>query len=244
MKSPRILIGSAVYNEAPYLRETIPAILAQSYPDFRLVLLDNGSTDGSADILDEYAEQDSRIALLHEPTNLWGPVVGNRIYRYGLTLWPGVEWILGAGADDVMGVGYLEAILRAADNDPTANLIFSPVTFIGHPEKGVTRYPPYNPATVHTEVQIPGWRAVRRDLWEAVGDEAEGIKIGADWDWAARASAMGVLKPVQLAEPHLAMRVREGARVSLSHQVDWPALHRHLCGVVGAAVPKWAKGRR
>ena len=170
MTSPRIVVGVAVFNEERYLRETVPAILAQTFTDFRLILLDNGSTDASADTLWELVEGDKRVTVLYEPVNRGSTHGGNRVWRYALEQWPSCEWIVGVGADDVVRRDYLEAILRAADNDPSANLIFSPVDYIGHPERGVTRFPPYNPLTVHAEVQIPGWRAVRRDLTSSHAD--------------------------------------------------------------------------
>ena len=50
-----------VYNiEKDYLKRCINSILYQTYRDFELILVDDGSTDGSADIIDEYAANDSR----------------------------------------------------------------------------------------------------------------------------------------------------------------------------------------
>ena len=59
-----------VYNGAPYLKESLESILNQTYTDFELVLVDDGSTDGSLEILTQYAAADSRIVLLRNQQNL------------------------------------------------------------------------------------------------------------------------------------------------------------------------------
>jgi glycosyltransferase involved in cell wall biosynthesis len=243
MLSPRIVVAMAVYNEAAYLDETIPAVLAQTMPYFYFVILDNGSTDRSFDILEKYAKQDERIRLFPSFENLAPASVANWCWPLALRTVPSCRWFLPAGADDVMAPDYLEAVLAAADANPTANLIQSPVTYIGHPERGTHRWPDYNADTIHAEPQISGWRAFTRELWEANGPENEAIRIGADWEWAVRASAKGLLRPVQLERPYIALRVRTN-RTSQSQEVDWPALHRHLCDVAGKPVPDWAARRR
>ena len=55
-----------VYNVAPYLRECLDSVLAQTFKDWECICVDDGSTDGSGEILDEYAEKDARIRVLHQ----------------------------------------------------------------------------------------------------------------------------------------------------------------------------------
>lgn len=56
-----------VYNTAAYLPRCLESILCQTYTDFEIVLVDDGSTDGSGKICDEYAVKDSRIKVIHQP---------------------------------------------------------------------------------------------------------------------------------------------------------------------------------
>lgn len=56
-----------VYNTAQYLRECVESILSQSFRNFELVLLDDGSTDCSGAICDEFATRDSRVRVIHKP---------------------------------------------------------------------------------------------------------------------------------------------------------------------------------
>ena len=55
-----------VYNTSAYLRECLDSILEQSFSDFELVLLNDGSTDDSGSICDEYAARDQRIRVIHK----------------------------------------------------------------------------------------------------------------------------------------------------------------------------------
>lgn len=54
-----------VYNVEPYLRKCLDSILAQTYRDLEILIIDDGSTDGSGRICDEYGEKDNRIKVFH-----------------------------------------------------------------------------------------------------------------------------------------------------------------------------------
>lgn len=55
-----------VYNIKSYLSRYVDPILAQTYKDFELILVDDGSTDGSADICDKYVDMDTRVKVIHK----------------------------------------------------------------------------------------------------------------------------------------------------------------------------------
>jgi len=54
-----------VYNVAPYLRDCLDSVMGQTYPDWEAICVDDGSTDASSAILDEYAARDARIHAFH-----------------------------------------------------------------------------------------------------------------------------------------------------------------------------------
>ena len=63
---PEVSIIVPIYNTEKYLPRCIDSILGQTYKDFELLLIDDGSTDNSGKICDEYAEKDSRIRVFHK----------------------------------------------------------------------------------------------------------------------------------------------------------------------------------
>lgn len=55
-----------VYNTAQYLPQCIESILKQSFKNWELILIDDGSTDGSAEVCDKWAQKDTRIKVIHK----------------------------------------------------------------------------------------------------------------------------------------------------------------------------------
>lgn len=64
--TPEISVVMSVYNGAPHLHESIDSILSQEDVDFEFVIVDDGSTDESGKILDEYAARDGRVKVIHQ----------------------------------------------------------------------------------------------------------------------------------------------------------------------------------
>ena len=62
----KVSIGVPVYNVAEYLPQCLDSILRQTFTDFEIILVDDGSTDGSFEICQEYAAKDSRFKLIHQ----------------------------------------------------------------------------------------------------------------------------------------------------------------------------------
>lgn len=62
--TPKVAVIVPIYNVQNYLRECLDSVLAQSYQNLEIVLVDDGSTDSSAQIAQEYFERDSRVSLI------------------------------------------------------------------------------------------------------------------------------------------------------------------------------------
>ena len=64
--NPVLSIIVPIYNVRPYLCECLDSILSQPFCDYELILVDDGSTDGSGAICDDYATKDQRIIVIHK----------------------------------------------------------------------------------------------------------------------------------------------------------------------------------
>lgn len=100
-----------VYNVERYIRECLDSIICQTFSDFEVLLIDDGSPDKSGDICDEYATKDSRFKVFHK-TN--GGVSSAR--NLGLENAQG-EWVLFVDADDVIYNDCLEKCYNIATED-------------------------------------------------------------------------------------------------------------------------------
>lgn len=103
MSNPKISVICPVYNVEKYLHKCVDSILAQTFTDFELLLIDDGSSDNSGKICDEYVEKDSRVRVFHKKN---GGVSSAR--NLGLENVFG-EWIIFVDSDDML---YSNALLR------------------------------------------------------------------------------------------------------------------------------------
>lgn len=102
-----ISIVVPVYNAEKYLRKCVDSILAQTYPQWELVLVDNGSTDKSYEICKEYARKDARISAIHQYRNQGVSVARN----LGMEKCRG-EFITFIDSDDWIRDNYLEVLIK------------------------------------------------------------------------------------------------------------------------------------
>lgn len=107
---PKISIIVPVYKVEEYLPRCIDSILAQTFKDFELILIDDGSPDNCGKICDEYAKNDYRIKVLHIEN---GGVSNAR--NTGINEAVG-EYISFVDSDDVIHPQYYEAMLKNADD--------------------------------------------------------------------------------------------------------------------------------
>lgn len=108
---PKISVIVPVYNTEKYLHRCIDSILAQTFTDFELFLIDDGSKDGSGKICDEYAAKDSRVRVFHKEN---GGVSSAR--NSGLDNACG-EWIAFVDSDDWIDNDYLSVLLEGEKSD-------------------------------------------------------------------------------------------------------------------------------
>lgn len=117
--TPEVVIGMPVYNDAAFLREALDSVLAQTFTDFRIVVSDDASTDGSDEICREYAARDPRITFVRQPRNLG--ISRNMEFLRDHAVAPWFAWV---GDDDVWDPAFLERLLASVRGRPSAAVAF------------------------------------------------------------------------------------------------------------------------
>lgn len=106
----KISVIVPVYQVEEYLSRCVDSILAQSYRDFELILIDDGSPDRCGEICDEYAKKDIRVTVIHKKN---GGLSSARNAGLDLALSDdGSEWITFIDSDDWVHYSYLETLLK------------------------------------------------------------------------------------------------------------------------------------
>lgn len=109
--APAVSVVIPVYNQQAYIGDCLESIARQTYDDVEIIVVDDGSTDGSAAETAEYAKRDARITLLAQPN---AGVSAAR--NHGLADARG-EWVCFIDPDDTVGPRYLETLMAAAHED-------------------------------------------------------------------------------------------------------------------------------
>ena len=116
MTPPKVSVIVPIYNQAPFIRETVDSVLDQDYPSLELVLSDDGSTDATSDILSEYAEREpERVRVV---ASEWNTGIAGAFNR-ALDAHTG-DYIAWLGGDDVMLPGKLSRQVAILESRPDA----------------------------------------------------------------------------------------------------------------------------
>ena len=118
---PKVSVIVPVYRVESYLHRCVDSILAQTFSDFELILVDDGSPDSCGAICDEYARQDSRIHVIHQENG------GLSAARNAGIDWAFAnsdsQWLTFVDSDDWLHPQMLEAMWNAAQKDDTSVVV-------------------------------------------------------------------------------------------------------------------------
>lgn len=111
-----VVVVLPVYNTSRYLRECLNSLLTQTYSYFKVIAVDDGSTDDSPEILDEYARLDPRLIVVHKK-NKGVSAARNCGMREIEKLKLSPEFIYFLDSDDKLSSTFLERLVLAADGN-------------------------------------------------------------------------------------------------------------------------------
>ena len=196
-QQPAISVLLTVYNGLPYLAEAIDSILNQSFGDFELVIVDDGSTDESLDVLRDYERRDPRVRLFQRPHLGIVPAA-----NFGLKQCRG-EFLARMDSDDVALPVRFEAQVRAMREDPTVAVVGGTYELVDAAGRLLrTEYPPQDDATLQ-ELALRGLTPIpqplammRMSMVRQVGEYDPIVETAEDNDMWLRLGEVGKLVTV------------------------------------------------
>jgi glycosyltransferase involved in cell wall biosynthesis len=203
-----------VYNGALYLGEAIESVLAQTHESFELIVLDDGSVDGSGDVARQFVP---RVRYQRQPNAGMGGARNSAI-----ALAQG-EYLSFLDADDRFRPRKLELQLALLEKDPSLDMVFGHMSEFLSPDlddqaKQLLRQPVHD-----VPWRTPNLMLIRRKAFARVGGFSAELKVGIGVDWYARALECGLKEAVL---PHVVLERRLHAGNNGVRQRD--ARHQYL----------------
>src|SRR5438067_1373551 len=132
----RVAIGMPVWNGEAFLSEAIESILAQTYGDFELVISDNASTDGTAEICRAYAQRDTRIRYIRQERIIGANPNHNELFRRSSG-----EYFKWAAHDDILAPEFIRECVKVLDEHDEV-VLCCPATVLINEDNSPVRYSP------------------------------------------------------------------------------------------------------
>jgi glycosyltransferase involved in cell wall biosynthesis len=227
---PTVSVLMPVYNAEPYLAEAVESILGQTFADFELLIVNDGSTDRSVAILERYAARDGRIRLTSRPNTGYAAALNELLHLAD------AEFVARMDADDVAlpqrlarQVDFLRTHPEVVCVGTAVRLIDAAGRFLGDAHPGMD----------HEEIQRRALAGdcplnhpstmMRRAAVQAVGGYHLEFQPAEDLDLWLRLAEVGQLTNL----PEVLMKYRQHAR-SFSEQHQRLQLERSAAAVVEA----------
>jgi glycosyltransferase involved in cell wall biosynthesis len=190
MSTPVFSVVIPAYNAPRTIESCVRSVLAQTRSDFELIVVDDGSTDDTADRVQALASEDPRIELIRQENR---GTAGAR--NTGIARARG-RYVSFLDNDDLWMPNYLEQMHRALEADPSAGMAYTDGWNLGDSNRKIRRltslehYPPVSPTASDEEFLvslidinfITSSTTVRRHVLEEVGGFDPTIRGSDDWD--------------------------------------------------------------
>jgi glycosyltransferase involved in cell wall biosynthesis len=208
---PAVSVITPAYNAVAFIGQTIESVRAQTFEDWELVIVDDGSTDGTTDLIEEYQDRDGRIRLLHQ-ANAGPSAARNHAMREARG-----EFFAFLDSDDTWDPEYLARQLALFSEYPDTHLVTGVARYRGGPHDGRPMRTPVEGYPVLTlrdiiadDTAVFIMTVFRRLVFETIGGLDEAQWRSEDYDFWLRAATAGFVfrrNPLPLGH----YRVRQGS---------------------------------
>lgn len=180
------------YNVAPYIAESIESVLAQTYGDFELVIVDDGSTDETAEIARRYAERDPRIVIVPQENRGLAAARNSALRRSHGKL------IALLDSDDLWTARFLEKQIAVLQARPDIDIVTGNAWTLGSHEDGLPARPWPDPrpepnidTLITDELSVFIMSVFTRRVYDTIGGFDELLRTNEDYDFWFRAAMAG-----------------------------------------------------
>lgn len=188
---PLVTVITPTYNRADYIEETMKSILSQNYPNLEYIVLDDGSSDRTVDILSAYSKQ---ITWDFHP-NMGETCTVNKGYRMARGQYIGV-----VNSDDILLPGAIQAVVNTFTENPDILVVYPDWSYID--EKSNLLHQEFSPEYNYDEMVRKHWCMVgpgafiHRRVFELSALRDEKFKYVADFEYWLRLGLFGPFKHI------------------------------------------------
>lgn len=186
----KVSIVLPTFNQAHYLPAALDSIIAQTYSDYELIVVNDGSTDNTAAVLSDYR---LRHILIIEQENQGLP----RALNAGFALARG-EYLTWTSSDNIMLPNMLSVLAQALDEDPTVGLVYADFYLVDDNGCDLGRFDTveYDPHWLLYTNLVHCCFLYRRECMDRVGGYDPDFIYGEDWEYWIRISQVYPMKRV------------------------------------------------
>jgi len=219
-EQPKVSIVTPSYNQASFLEQTMLSVLAQDYPNIEYIVIDGGSSDGSLEIIQKYAD---RLTYWQSQKDKGQTDAINQGFARATG-----EILAWLNSDDILYPGAVSAAVRQLQEHSEVGMVYGDCHWINAEGKVIGDFPAAQTdlnklrrGYVHIPQQASFFRA---DLWRKVGPLDDSFYFAMDYDLWTRLAACAPLLYVR--DLWAAFRLHEGAKSIAEDERCWPEMLR------------------
>lgn len=224
MAKPLVSVVIPVYNMEEFLEETLDSVLSSDYPNFEVIVMDDGSKDRSLEIAESYKSQYENVRVYTQVNSGVAMARNHAISKAG-----GV-YILPVDADNRISKELIHSAVDILESDPEVKVVCPRAEFFGD-RSGEWVLPPFSLSLLARKNMMDTCAVYRKSEWERIGGYCAEIVAREDWEfWISMLKDGG--KVVKLPEIGLFYRVREQSK-----RVTDRLLKKHVIDVLNRRHP-------
>ena len=204
MAKPLVSVVIPVYNMEEFLEETLDSVLSSDYPNFEVIVMDDGSKDRSLEIAESYKSRYENVRVYTQANSGVATARNHAISKAG-----GV-YILPVDADNRISKELIHSAVDILESDPEVKVVCPRAEFFGD-RSGEWVLPPFSLSLLARKNMMDTCAVYRKSEWERIGGYCAEIVAREDWEfWISMLKDGG--KVVKLPEIGLFYRVREQSK--------------------------------